>query len=287
MSFTVKRPQYAIDAVNITNLSCAFALRLINYYYRGPLIKVRRDSDNATIDIMHTGLTLDIKSLMEFVGAGSGFIDTWYDQSINANNLTQTVLARQPRIVNAGVMETLGPGGTYAFDLPTIRGFGAGASPIYLESATLPIVNTSEMAIYLVSVEKVRQASITVALAPASPTANRISCSVPNNTVLQLLVGNVASTFTTTIATGTPACYQFNTSAITNIRHIIRNDVIVSNLAAAAAQTATFFRVFSDGVTNFDGGISELLIFKAFIPGNGQRGHINKNQFQYYQIQNT
>ena len=37
---------------------------------------------------------------------GNGFITTWYDQSGNGLNLTQTVVLNQPRIVSAGVLDT-------------------------------------------------------------------------------------------------------------------------------------------------------------------------------------
>jgi len=39
--------------------------------------------------------------------AGNGFVSTWFDQSGNNRNLTQTTAAVQPRIVNAGVIDTL------------------------------------------------------------------------------------------------------------------------------------------------------------------------------------
>jgi hypothetical protein len=39
---------------------------------------------------------------------GNGFITTWYEQSGNARDATQATASAQPRIVNAGVVETLG-----------------------------------------------------------------------------------------------------------------------------------------------------------------------------------
>jgi hypothetical protein len=38
---------------------------------------------------------------------GSGFVTTWYDQSGNGKNSTQSTAANQPRIVNAGVLDTV------------------------------------------------------------------------------------------------------------------------------------------------------------------------------------
>ncbi len=49
---------------------------------------------------------IDVNALLNFVGNGNGFVTTWYDQSGNGRNATQTTAGNQPRIVNAGVIET-------------------------------------------------------------------------------------------------------------------------------------------------------------------------------------
>lgn len=75
--------------------------------YTGNLIEVRRSSDNALLDIgFNSENELDVASLTGFIGANSGFIRTIYDQSGAGNNFVQTTLANQPRIVNAGVVDT-------------------------------------------------------------------------------------------------------------------------------------------------------------------------------------
>jgi hypothetical protein len=50
---------------------------------------------------------LDTAALLAHVGSGSGFVTTWYDQSGNGRNATQATAGQQPRIVNAGVIETI------------------------------------------------------------------------------------------------------------------------------------------------------------------------------------
>jgi len=85
----------------------AYSLRKLSTGYSGKAIKVRRSSDNTTQDIGFNSFgNLDTKSLLSFVGTGSGYIDTWYDQSSSGLNLTQATTANQPRIVNAGVIDT-------------------------------------------------------------------------------------------------------------------------------------------------------------------------------------
>ncbi len=82
--------------------------------YSDPLIRVRRSSDNAESDI-HAVLTadsagnrwLDTAALLAFVGAGNGFVTTWYDQSGNGRNAVQAAAGNQPRIVNAGVVDAM------------------------------------------------------------------------------------------------------------------------------------------------------------------------------------
>jgi hypothetical protein len=67
--------------------------------------RVRRSSDNAELDIGFRFQMVNFNALMTHVGAGSGFIVTWYDQGPNGNDLTMATTANQPRIVNAGVMD--------------------------------------------------------------------------------------------------------------------------------------------------------------------------------------
>ena len=69
-------------------------------------IRVRRSSDNAEQDIGFVGNDLDTTSLLAFVGANDGFVTTWYDQSGNGRDAFNGFAIPQPRIVNAGVLET-------------------------------------------------------------------------------------------------------------------------------------------------------------------------------------
>lgn len=84
------------------NASLGFSLRKLSSLYSGACIKVRRSSDNTTQDIGFVSNSLDVTSLLSFVGSNDGFIQTWYDQSGNGNNLTQSTNANQPKIVSAG-----------------------------------------------------------------------------------------------------------------------------------------------------------------------------------------
>jgi hypothetical protein len=71
--------------------------------YTGSAIRVRRSSDNAEQNIGFTALgNLDESSLTSFCSGTDGFVTTWYDQSGNGRNATQSTAANQPQIVSAG-----------------------------------------------------------------------------------------------------------------------------------------------------------------------------------------
>jgi hypothetical protein len=86
--------------------AAAYSLRKLRTAYSGSAVRVRRSSDNTEQDIGFTGNDLDTTALTTFVGAGNGFVTTWYDQSGNIRNATQTTQANQPQIVVSGTVLT-------------------------------------------------------------------------------------------------------------------------------------------------------------------------------------
>lgn len=86
-----------------TNADLAFSMRKLRAAYSGNCIRVRRSSDNTEQDIgfASNGL-IDVNTMLSFVGIGNGFVVTWYDQSGNSRNITQTTGSNQPQIVFSG-----------------------------------------------------------------------------------------------------------------------------------------------------------------------------------------
>ncbi|MGX7727613.1 sialate O-acetylesterase [Rhodococcus sp. 5G237] len=99
-------PPALIDSVGISAYTAYSPARKLRGAYSGPALKVRRSTDSTTLDIGFTSAgVLDEAALLAFVGSGSGFVDTLYDQSGNSRHLMQPSASMQPRIVNAGTIE--------------------------------------------------------------------------------------------------------------------------------------------------------------------------------------
>lgn len=71
-------------------------------------IRVRRSSDNTEQDIGFSGGDLDTTTLASFCSGTSGYVVTWYDQSGNGYDITQSSSSLQPRIVSSGTIDTKG-----------------------------------------------------------------------------------------------------------------------------------------------------------------------------------
>jgi hypothetical protein len=102
----LKRQNTLLD--NYSGAAAAYSLRRIGPSgYFGPAIRVRRDSDNTLRDIGFTSDgQLDTVGLLDFVGVtGSGFVQTWYDQSGNSTNgykLHNQYTGSQPLVITQG-----------------------------------------------------------------------------------------------------------------------------------------------------------------------------------------
>jgi hypothetical protein len=97
----------ALDS--LPSAAALFSLRPLRGAYTGPLLRVRRASDDAQRDIAATfSGNLDTATLTGFCGSSSCFVPAWYDQSGNTRDAVQATAANQPRIVNAGSVELEG-----------------------------------------------------------------------------------------------------------------------------------------------------------------------------------
>lgn len=117
-----------LDAV--TGAAAAYSLRKLRNAYAGSAVRVRRSSDNSEQDIGFSGNDFDTATFSAFVGGGSGYVATWYDQSGNGVNVLQSTAGRQPQVVlnvqngKAGVL------------------FSAASSMVLTAALTLALPNT-------------------------------------------------------------------------------------------------------------------------------------------------
>jgi hypothetical protein len=85
------------------------------------------DSDqsaNRTAIEANIGETYGITGIPAYDNTVDGFVETWYDQSGNGNDATQSVAASQPKIVNAGVLVSGGLDFDGVNDLLELSGSG-------------------------------------------------------------------------------------------------------------------------------------------------------------------
>jgi hypothetical protein len=131
----------------ITN---AYSLRKL-YSTSTRAIRVRRSSDNAEMDVVFAENILDIQSMLNWSGSDSVFIKTWYDQ-MGTNDLSQTTNAQQPRIVNAGTLDTQDGFPVVVFDGSDdnmifgsdIDADGHGISFVYKPTSTIGTATTAQ-----------------------------------------------------------------------------------------------------------------------------------------------
>jgi hypothetical protein len=77
----------------------AYSMRLINSGYSGELIRLRRSSDNVESDFgsgLSMGEFLDYSAIDTWLSGATAYIVTWYDQSGQGRDITQSTAGNQP-----------------------------------------------------------------------------------------------------------------------------------------------------------------------------------------------
>jgi hypothetical protein len=73
----------------------------------GPVVRVRRDSDNVEREVGFDGDTVDTQALTDFANGGNVYVVKIYDQTTGTEHKTQSTQADQPQIVSSGSVLTL------------------------------------------------------------------------------------------------------------------------------------------------------------------------------------
>lgn len=89
---------YVLDG--ISNVAAAYSLRKLRSAYAGSAVRVRRSSDSTEQDIgFASDGEFDTAAFSSFIGGGTGYVKTWYDQSGNSRDLSQSTTDSQASIV--------------------------------------------------------------------------------------------------------------------------------------------------------------------------------------------
>lgn len=88
----------------ISNVAAAYSLRKLRSAYSGSSARVRRSSDSTEQDIgFASDGEFDSGAFSSFVGGGTGYVKTWYDQSGNGRDVAMTTTGDQPTLASNAV----------------------------------------------------------------------------------------------------------------------------------------------------------------------------------------
>lgn len=268
-----------IDEIGVSAWK-ARGLRRLRSAYTGPAIRVRY-TDNAEADIGFAAGTNDLDTTTLLAGAsahgGSAWIKTWYDQSGNGRDETQTTTTKQARIVNSDTLDTANSkpvavfsGAVYVDETSTpFLSQSAACSSMAVYSSTGDLLWSERSATTLMrfgfQYQNSADGKLSVRISNDTGTdlANFVGATLPLNTLAQV----------STIDTGTSA------------RNLVNGSGPVAVPYARTGVFTTSFQTF--GGTNafqlMTGKVAELVQWSVALT-DGQRAAGEVNQRDYYSI---
>jgi hypothetical protein len=250
--------------------AAAYSVRLLKSDYTGNAIRVRRSSDNAEQNIGFDGSgNLDTTALTSFCSGTNGFVTTWYDQSGNGRNATQTTAANQPQIVSSGSVININ-------SKPSLLTDGTN------DSFTITSISTLLTNYTLFNVGKRSAAGVKYfgMAGGTSPGQGHLFWS-DNNFYFQKGIGILSST--STLAT---ANQQIMTgidlqSTANNTQYV--NGSVIASTYSAFTLTRSYDKLFQLETTNFSSGNTQEIIIWLNDQTSNLSG-INTNINSYYAI---
>jgi trimeric autotransporter adhesin len=234
-----------LDAV--PGAAAAYSLRQLSNAYTGPVVTVRRSSDNAEEDFKAS--EIDDGTLAAFCGAGDGLVKTWFDQSGNGNDASNTTAAQQPKIVSSGVVVTEGVKPAIKFD--KVDDYLQASSVVVSQPDTIFSVNTQDTGPSVVYDGVTGRQQL-----------------APNSTFERIYAG-VMLTSPKTISVGELRVYCSVFNGIASSLH--RDGVqIVSGDAGNLSLIGFRIGTFQPGVAPHGGTISEIIIYPSDQSANRQ-----------------
>jgi hypothetical protein len=267
-------PQVGVlDQVGLA--AAAYSLRKLRQQYNGPAIRVRRSSDNAETDIGFATNTdgIDTVALLAFTGANSGFVTTWYDQSGNGRNAAQATAVNQPRIVDAGVVET--DGGRPTVRYPTA---GVGLATTVTSAGWFDAPSAS-----IVSVARCTNTATARHIVGNRGGAGRFIRAQGGGASYQLInTGALAMTVSGTTTNQNVVTYRYDGTTISGW---VNGGSATSAAAGYFSDPTATVSIGGSGGGSADwiGTISEIVVFASAISTTG-RQTLERNQGSYYSI---
>jgi hypothetical protein len=137
----VPLPLDGLSAGAKSSVSLAFSLKRLFTTYAGPVVKVRRNTDNVISDFYSDGNANLVNgsgtSYATWVGGDVGCVQTWYNQVGNGKDATQATATLQPRLIpSSNVLDFANTSTT------STNGY------LNMPNRTVPANNTGTTAIY-------------------------------------------------------------------------------------------------------------------------------------------
>jgi hypothetical protein len=271
--------------------AAAYSLRKLKSSYTGNCIRVRKTLNNTEQDIGFVNNFLDTASLKTFVGTSNGFVVTWYDQSGNGRDASNSTTTAQPKIYDSATASlskrnnkvSLAPDGgdelkvTTGLDILQNKGYG------YCFSVNCSVISSGISYLLLISNNVAGTARFLVDFNRTTNQRNGIGGrrldansftsiqSSSNFSVTNLqLVSSIID-----YATSDAYIYRNGTSVASNTSFL--TDGNTSNTASASMS------LFGSSGTNLNGSCSEIIIYNTNESSNRTKieNNINRNWLIY------
>ena len=294
-AFLMKKADAQVDLLLDTHPSqAAFSLRKLSSSYAGSAIQVRRSSDNSTQNIGFTSSgDLDQSALTSFCASTDCFVTTWYDQSGNSLDATQTTDTKQPKIVSTGVVEIENSKPTIVFDgsddefeVGTVSSFNYlhdGTSSSFISVCKYDDVGNEALS------GNNRGASSQVGFSLFYYTANKIADYITNGSRNVVFNQSSATTdilnqhlYFTTIDADNSTAASRSVSSINDQADFSNNTASNSPSTSDASQIMTIGNSGKTASNFFEGNIQEIVIFST--DKTASKADIKSNINTYYSI---
>jgi hypothetical protein len=250
-------------------------------------IRVRRSSDNTEQDIGFVANVpdspIDTTALLAFVGAGNGFVTTWYDQSTSGNNVLQTTAGSQPRIVSSGVVDIENAEAAISFN---------GTSQWFNGGNILSMQTSNDLATFAVARTLSTSNSDVFFKGFAQSEINRFSLTFTFGTTTSFVVNNSNVDVRASVSGILTTQQIYNTEFIRNTSNrLLRNNTQVAINTSTVGVIGTNSSNFTIGVLlnntlipnrYFNGRMQEIIIYQQ--PSTPSISTLNTNINTYYNV---